>query len=188
MDNMQQENNASQGSPKPKSKHTGLIMAIILIVVLGAIVFLNKPSQQKQEGQNQVENSQSEQDEQVMENNQENPVPSVTPTPSQTESAEGNTAKPPVSEVKTFAVDANNFSFSIKEIKVKKGDTVKILFNNTLGFHDWVLDEFNAKTPQLEAGKSATVEFVADKTGTFEYYCSVGKHRQNGMVGKLIVE
>ena len=32
------------------------------------------------------------------------------------------------------------------------------------------------------------VEFTVDKTGTFEYYCSVGQHRANGMVGNLIVE
>ena len=37
-------------------------------------------------------------------------------------------------------------------------------------------------------GQIDEVEFVVDKAGTFEYYCSVGNHRQMGMVGKLIVE
>jgi len=37
-------------------------------------------------------------------------------------------------------------------------------------------------------GTPTSVTFVADKTGTFEYYCSVGNHRAQGMVGKLIVE
>jgi uncharacterized cupredoxin-like copper-binding protein len=32
------------------------------------------------------------------------------------------------------------------------------------------------------------VQFVADKTGTFEFYCSVGNHRQMGMVGTLVVQ
>jgi len=32
------------------------------------------------------------------------------------------------------------------------------------------------------------VEFTADTPGEFEYYCSVGQHRANGQVGKLIVE
>lgn len=90
--------------------------------------------------------------------------------------------------VKEFTVDGTDFSFSVKEMKVKKGDTVKVTFNNTKGFHDWVIDEFNAKTKQLKEGESETIEFVADQAGTYEYYCSVGKHRQNGMVGKLIVE
>jgi len=89
---------------------------------------------------------------------------------------------------KEFAVDGMNFSFSVKEMKVKKGYTVQVTFTNKDGMHDWRLDEFSAQTKVLQTGQSETVEFVADKAGTFEYYCSVGQHRQNGMVGKLIVE
>jgi nitrite reductase (NO-forming) len=88
----------------------------------------------------------------------------------------------------SVVVLGKNFGFSETEIRVKKGDTVEIQFTNEAGFHDWVLDEFNAKTKQLKAGESETVTFVADKAGTFEYYCSVGSHRQMGMVGTLIVE
>ncbi len=90
--------------------------------------------------------------------------------------------------VVNVTVKGGNFAFDVKEIKVKKGDKVKITFLNEEGFHDWVLDEFSAKTPQITAGKTAVVEFTADKVGTFEYYCSVGQHRKNGMVGSLIVE
>ena len=50
------------------------------------------------------------------------------------------------------------------------------------------LIEFNAATEKVAAGVSSSVEFVADKKGTFEYYCSVGQHRANGMKGKLIVK
>ncbi len=90
--------------------------------------------------------------------------------------------------VKTFNVSAENFSFSVAEIRVKEGDTVKVVFTNKEGFHDWVVDEFGAKTKQLASGKSETIEFVVDKIGVYEYYCSVGAHRANGMVGRLIVE
>jgi plastocyanin len=94
----------------------------------------------------------------------------------------------PKGETKTFTVSAANFSFDIKEMKVKKGDTVKIDFKNNEGFHDWVIDDFSARTKQLQAGGTESISFTADKTGTFEYYCSVGQHRKFGMVGKLIVE
>lgn len=90
-------------------------------------------------------------------------------------------------EVKTFTLEAGMFYFSLKEIKVNKGDKVKIVLNNVGGMHDWVIDEFNARTPQIKVGETAMIEFTADKTGTFEYYCSVGNHRQQGMVGKLVV-
>lgn len=89
--------------------------------------------------------------------------------------------------VKSFTVEGKNYSFSPATMTVKKGDRVRIIFNNTGGLHDWVLDEFNAKTKQLAAGASETIEFVADKAGTFEYYCSVGQHRAMGMKGTLTV-
>ena len=90
--------------------------------------------------------------------------------------------------VKEFTVVATPFKFDIAEIKVKKGDKVKVVFKNDKGTHDWVIDEFNIRTKVLEAGQTDTVEFIADKSGSFEYYCSVDNHRQMGMVGKLIVE
>lgn len=89
---------------------------------------------------------------------------------------------------KTFNINGVNFSFSQPEIRVKQGDKVKIVFTSADGFHDWTVDEFNAATEQVSTGDTSTVEFVADKPGTFAYYCSVGKHRELGMVGNLVVE
>ncbi|MDQ5952387.1 MAG: plastocyanin, partial [Patescibacteria group bacterium] len=70
---------------------------------------------------------------------------------------------------------------------VQKGDTVRIIFKNEDGFHDLKIDEFNVATKQIQGGAEETVEFVADKAGTFEYYCSVGKHRDMGMKGTITV-
>lgn len=89
---------------------------------------------------------------------------------------------------KVFEVSGTNFVFDKTEIKVKKGDTVTIDFTSADGFHDLVIDEFSARTEKMRTGGKSSVTFVADKVGTFEYYCSVGQHRMNGMVGKLIVE
>lgn len=88
----------------------------------------------------------------------------------------------------TFTVTGQNFSFAPAQLKVKKGDVVKIVFKNAEGFHDLVLDEFNVRTSQLKAGAEEAVIFKADKTGSFEYYCSVGTHRAMGMTGLLTVE
>src|SRR3989344_7034678 len=104
------------------------------------------------------------------------------------EEDKGEDEKEEDSNVKTFNLDAVNFSYSIKEIRVKKGTTVKINLVRKQGFHDLVIEEFNARTKQLGEGSKDSLEFVANKTGTFEYYCSVGQHRQQGMVGQLIVE
>lgn len=82
-----------------------------------------------------------------------------------------------------------DFEYDIKQIKVKKGDTVTINFKSNKGFHDWVVDEFDAATERVtEKDGITSVTFVADKVGTFQYYCSVMNHRQMGMIGYLIVE
>ena len=81
-----------------------------------------------------------------------------------------------------------NMTFSPNVIRAKRGETVTVNFTSQGGVHDWVLDEFNVAIAATGSGSSASVTFVASKAGTFEYYCSVGKHRQMGMKGNLIVE
>jgi len=91
-------------------------------------------------------------------------------------------------EVTTFTVTAANFAYDLKELKVKKGDKVRVVFKNAEGFHDFRIDEYAVDSGKLQAGGEKIVEFTADKAGAFEYYCSVGKHRDMGMKGNLIVE
>ncbi len=89
--------------------------------------------------------------------------------------------------VKEFTVTGSPFKFEPANMTVNKGDTVKITFKNEEGFHDLVIDEFDARTKQIAAGQEETIEFVADQAGSFEYYCSVGNHRAMGMKGTLTV-
>lgn len=89
---------------------------------------------------------------------------------------------------KVFNISAKPFEFSMNEIRVKKGDVVRINLEVAQGMHDWVVDEFGAQTKQLKTGEKDSIVFTADKAGTFQYYCSVANHRQLGMIGKLIVE
>ena len=86
-----------------------------------------------------------------------------------------------------FTVTGSNFAFAPSAMTVKKGDNVVITFKNGDGFHDFVIDELNVRTAQIQDGAQETVTFVADKAGTFEYYCSVGQHRAMGMKGTLTV-
>ncbi len=90
--------------------------------------------------------------------------------------------------VKEFTVIGDNFSFVPSAITVKKGDKVKITFKNTEGFHNFVIDEFGVATKSVQAPDTEVLEFTADKTGTFQYYCAVGSHRAMGMWGTLKVE
>lgn len=76
--------------------------------------------------------------------------------------------------------------YSLKEINVKKGDTVRIQITVTRGSHDFIIDEYGINT-QTPLNQPITIEFVADKAGEFIYYCSRPGHRANGHWGTLRV-
>lgn len=87
-------------------------------------------------------------------------------------------------EVKEFTIDAKNFEFDLKEMKVKKGDTVKLTLKNSQGNHAVKVEGY-----EKEVQGNKTISFVADKTGEFAYVCSIfcGAGHEK-MTGKLIVE
>jgi plastocyanin len=89
--------------------------------------------------------------------------------------------------VAVFKISGKNFSYSPNRITVKKGQKIRIEFTSESGFHDLVIDEFKASTMRVNTGGNANVEFTPTEAGTFEFYCSVGQHRANGMVGTLVV-
>ena len=75
------------------------------------------------------------------------------------------------------------------DLKASTGDRVKItLISGEGAQHNFHIDELSVKSADVTGqGKSVTVEFSADKDGTFAYYCAVPGHRQAGMEGKFIV-
>lgn len=114
----------------------------------------------------------------------------ATPTSTSTSTATSSTPATGTQNgaVKEFTVTGKNFAFAPAAMTVNKGDRVRITFVNDSGTHDLVIDEFNARTKVIQGGAKETIEFIADKTGSFEYYCSVGQHRQMGMKGTLTVK
>lgn len=174
----------------PTNSNTNLMAGIAMIVLIAvgvtAYVMYNKDTT-RQEPIPQEQPQTTNQTTNIQNNSTITfPTSSDTMPPSTSES---EMAQPTaMMNAKTFTVEAEEFSFSAKEIRVKKGDVVTINFVNKEGMHDWVLDEFAAKTKQIGANQTDTVTFVASQVGTFEYYCSVGQHRQMGMKGNLIVE
>lgn len=94
----------------------------------------------------------------------------------------------PAKEFTTTAYyDETGVWFSLKEMRVKKGDLVRVHATNTKGMHDFVIDEFGIRK-ELPLNEEVTFEFTADKTGEFIFYCSKPGHRAKGQWGTLIVE
>ena len=94
----------------------------------------------------------------------------------------------PVSTVKEFTMTAKQWSFVPSTITVNKGDTVRLNITSTDVKHGIKISAFNVSA-DLNPGQSTTVEFVADKTGSFSYFCSVFCGSGHGsMKGTLIVK
>jgi plastocyanin len=104
------------------------------------------------------------------------------------ETEDGLFQSDPIFVDKEFTVVGTNFAFSPSQLRVKRGETVRIWFENREGVHDWKIDELNISTDVIQVGDTQVIEFVADRAGIFEYYCSVGNHKALGMYGELIVE
>lgn len=100
-----------------------------------------------------------------------------------------DTVEPTGAQVTVDVKGDFDLRFDMETIAVSLGDTVTINFNSIGGTHDWKIDEFDAATEIVTPTDGVTsVTFVADQAGSFEYYCSVGNHRTEGMVGTLMVE
>ncbi len=91
--------------------------------------------------------------------------------------------------VKEITMEMSNWKISMAPVTVKKGDTIKLTIKVAEGRHGFDMPAFDVKTGELGAGEEKTVTFVADKTGSFDYFCNVPcgtGHKE--MRGKLVVE
>lgn len=87
-----------------------------------------------------------------------------------------------VEEGKTFKVKAFRFGYSPDIIEVSRGDKVIIEIENTDTLH-------GMRIPDLGLRDDERIEFTANRTGEFQWYCAnmCGEnHKQMG--GKLIIK
>ena len=89
--------------------------------------------------------------------------------------------------VKEFRLEAFQFGYEPSVIEVNKGDTVRIIATSRDVSHGLALLDFGVNIV-IKKGEETTVEFVADKSGEFTFYCSVPCGSGHGtMKGKLVV-
>jgi len=110
------------------------------------------------------------------------PKSSPSPTPQPIKETSNETG------ARVIRVRANNFRFDPDEIRVKVGEKVMLELLSEDMPHDFVVPELDLSVKLTPAGSSNSIEFTAEKTGEFEYYCSIANHRALGMTGTLIVE
>jgi len=78
--------------------------------------------------------------------------------------------------------------FYPQTVVVLKGDTVKIVLNNTDEMdHGFAIDAYGI-SQIVKAGQTITIDFVADKAGVFTFYCTAPcGPGHSEMTGQLIV-
>jgi cytochrome c oxidase subunit II len=93
-----------------------------------------------------------------------------------------------ISKVKIFNLEAYQFGFEPNEIRVKKGDIVKLLATSRDVAHGIYIKEYDVNE-RLEKDQVNKIEFAAKIKGEFDILCSVycGQGHQ-AMKAKLIVE
>ncbi|MDP3766312.1 MAG: cupredoxin domain-containing protein [Nanoarchaeota archaeon] len=119
-----------------------------------------------------------------------------TPVPEQKVPVPGSNVQETVAEedvidttapVKEFKMTAKQFMFEPATIEVSKGDRVKLVITSLDVPHGFSIPEYGINE-RLDPGKPVTIEFKADKEGTFTAFCSVfcGSGHSN-MKGKIVV-
>ncbi len=90
---------------------------------------------------------------------------------------------------KLFEIRAKKFAYTPNIIRVNKGDEVTIKLRAMDVSHGFYLDGYEVKTSAHPGVEVGNLQFIADKTGKFNFRCSVtcGDFHPY-MVGYLIVE
>lgn len=74
--------------------------------------------------------------------------------------------------VRIIEVDASRYKFEPDPIVVKSGEKVRLVVTSKDVAHGLAIREFNINL-SVPAGETKSVEFIADKKGAFQAYCSV---------------
>ena len=159
MDEVEKSNTPAKGA----SWMWILLAALVVIVVVGGYFLMTKSSKEMNSQQSQQTNT------------------DISPTNAPVDSATANT--------KQIMITGNEFAFSPSTLTVNKGDTVEITFKNTGKFpHNLSISDLSVKTKTIQSGEQDTISFVPDKTGSFQFTCTVPGHADKGMVGTLVVK
>ncbi len=90
--------------------------------------------------------------------------------------------------VREIAMTAKKYEFSPSEIRVHPGETIRLVITALDRKHGFKLDAFGIDR-QLPKGEAVTIEFTANRAGTFPFKCSKFCGFGHGkMKGGLIVE
>ena len=96
--------------------------------------------------------------------------------------------EPATAGVHEFKMTARKYQFDPNTLTVRKGEKVRLVITALDRDHGFKLEAFGINQ-KLIKGDPTTIEFTADKAGTFPFQCSEFCGLGHGrMKGKLVVE
>jgi len=142
------------------NKSLWIVLGVLLAVVLAGFLYLGRP--------------------QLSPTTQKSPTTTV---------SKETTVPETSGEAREITVEGSEYSYSPTSIKVEAGEKIRLTFKNTGNLpHNFTIDELGVRTRTIAGGQTDVVEFTADKSGTFAFYCSIPGHKQLGMEGDLEVQ
>lgn len=91
--------------------------------------------------------------------------------------------------VKELVITSFNYGFTQQPVEIKKGDKVKLIVKSTSGVHGVEIPELGVFSGPASPGTDNVVEFVATKSGTFNYFCNIPcGSGHTGMKGQIVVK
>ena len=88
---------------------------------------------------------------------------------------------------RAFAITARNYAFTPNRIEIIKDDLVSLTLEGADQVHSFAIDEFRI-AKRIAAGTTVTIEFRADRAGSFTFYCNIAADPGcKAMRGMLVV-
>ena len=81
--------------------------------------------------------------------------------------------------------------YNTSEVNVEAGETVRFIYTHEGGRHDLVLEENGQRVAGTEVltteGATGSFTYTFEEGGNYQFYCSVGTHRAQGMEGNIVL-
>ena len=95
--------------------------------------------------------------------------------------------RPIAPQERIIQIDARQYAYSPSELHVNPGDTVTFELVSTDVVHGLYVDGYGVSV-EADPGQTATLSFVADRSGSFRFRCNVTCGAMHPfMIGKLTV-
>lgn len=95
-------------------------------------------------------------------------------------------------EVREITIESEGTGYDTENVEVEQGETVEFTFVNNGGSHDLRLEnaegEDTAGTNVISEEETETFTYTFEESEDYEFFCSVGSHRAQGMEGTITVQ